>query len=123
MKISMQKLGKICAERKTSLSALLAQAQVSRNALYSLARKNSVLPRSISDIAAHLNVRPSDFLEDEDVLVAKARLLLRKINRIAEKHPGIDRDNIRHMFLLLEEKPEERLRRALLRAQKPDIRR
>lgn len=122
MKISMQKLGRICLERKTSLSEVLVQSQVSRNALYSLARKDSVLPRSIDAIAAHLNVRVSDFLEEEDVLVAKSRLLLRMVNRIAEKHPGIDRDNIRHMFLLLEEKPVERLRRALVRAQKPDIR-
>jgi len=122
MKISMRKLGRICSQRKTSLSELLARAQVSRNAFYSLARKDSILPRSVNAIAAHLAVRPSDFMEDEDVLVAKSRILLERVNRIAEKHPGIDRDNIRHMFLLLEEKPVERLRRALVRAQKPDIR-
>ena len=122
MKISIQKLGRLCSERRISLSELLGRAQVSRNAFYSLARKESVLPRSISAVAAHLGVRPAAFLEDEDVLAARYRLLLRRVNRIAEKHPGIDRDNIRHMFLLLEEKPVERLRRALVRAQKSDIR-
>jgi hypothetical protein len=123
MRISLQKLGGLCDERNTSLSELLVQAQVSRNAFYSLARKDSVLPNSIRAIAARLNVKPSDFMEDEDLLVARSNLLMRRVNKIAEKHPGIDKDNIRHMFLLLEEKPVERLRRALIRAQKPDIRR
>lgn len=122
MKVSLQKLGRLCSERQMSLSELLVRAQVSRNAFYSLARKESVLPNSIRALAARLNVKPSAFMDEEDTRVAQSRFLLRRVNRITEKHPGIDRDNVRHMLLLLEEKPAERLRRALIRAQKPDLR-
>ena len=121
MKISMEQLGKLCAKRDVSLSRLLAESGVSRNAFYSLARKDSVLPNSIRAIAAQLGAKPSDFLDDEDVRVAKAAILLRKVDKIAGKYPDADRDNIRHTLLLLEKEPIERLRRALIRGQKSDI--
>jgi len=101
------------------MSLLLNKAGVSRNAFYSLARKDSILPGSVMAVAACLGVKPSDFMEEEDKRVAKARLLMRRVNKITAKHPGIDRDNVRHMLLLLEEKPIERLRRAIIRAKKP----
>ncbi len=123
MKISLQKLGRLCAERKGSLASILDQARVSRNAFYSMARKDSVLPCSIRSIANCLKVKPSDFLEEEDPLAAKAHLLLKRVDRIALKCPDVERDTIRHMFILFDEKPVERLRRALIRAQKPDVRR
>lgn len=118
----MKKLARLCSRKGTSLSELLVRARVSRNAFYSLARKDTVLPRSISAIAAQLNIRPAEFLEEEDALASKSRFMLREVDKVADKNPGVDRDNIRHMLLLLEEKPVERLRRALVRAQKPDIR-
>lgn len=103
------------------MARLLTESGVSRNAFYSLARKDSVLPNSIRAIAARLGVRTSDFLQDEDVRIAKASLLLRKVDKITGKYPDVDRENAKHTLLLLEEEPVERLRRALIRGQKPDI--
>jgi len=119
----MKKLGDLCSARGISLARVLGDAGVSRNAFYTLARKDSVLPRSVRAVAGRLGVKPSDFMDEEDSRVSKIRVLIGRVDRVAGKHPAIDRDNARHMFLLLEEEPVERLRRALLRAQKPDIRR
>lgn len=122
MKLSMSCLGTLCSDRGISLARLLADAGVSRNAFYSLARKTSVLPNSIRAIAAQIGVNPSAFLEDGDIRTAKAQVLLKQVDRLMVKFPDLDRDNARHMLILLEEAPEKRLRRALQRAQKPDIR-
>ena len=73
-------------------------------------------------IAAALGVKPSVFLaEGED---AKRRMLrlLREAERIRRQDPSLDRENIRHVLLLLDEKPINRLRRSLIRAQKSDVR-
>mgnify|MGYP001564467091 CR=1 FL=1 len=121
VKISMTSLGRICAARGISMSALLEKAGVSRNAFYSLARKENILPNSIRAVAAHLGVKASEIIEEEDARVAGARVMAGKIDRIVAKHPDVDRDNVRHMLLLLQEQPIERLRRALIRAQKSDI--
>ena len=107
--------------RGISVSALLEKAGVSRNAFYSLARKENILPNSIRAVASHLGVKTSEILEEEDAKLAGARVMARKIDKVMARHPDIDRDNVRHMLLLLQEPPIERLRRALIRAQKPDI--
>jgi hypothetical protein len=122
VRVSRRKLNRLCARGNTNLSRVLDKAGVSRNAFYSLARKDCVLPSSIRAIAACLNTRPSDFLEDEDERLAKAHLLLRTMNRIALRCPGVEADAIRHVLVLLDEEPVERLRRALLRAQTTHIR-
>jgi hypothetical protein len=122
MKMSLRKLERLCAREKTNLTRLLGKAQVSRNAFYSLARKDCVLPASIRAIASCLNVKPSAFLEDENEQVAKAHVLWRRVNRISSRCPDVDRDAIRHVLVLLDEEPVQRLRRALWRAQEPDIR-
>lgn len=119
----MKKLGGLCSGREISLARVLGDAGVSRNAFYTLARKASVFPRSVRAVAARLGVKPSEFMDEEDPQIAKMRVLLGRVDRIAREYPEIDRDNVRHMLLLMEEEPVERLRRALLRAQKPDIRR
>jgi hypothetical protein len=83
--------------------------------------KESVLPRSIDALAAALGVRPSALLEESDRKARRALRLLEKADRIAGSDPSMDRDNIRHTLLLLEEKPIDRLQRSLLRARKPDL--
>ncbi len=118
MKIAENRLRKLCAKKGFTIRALLEQSGVSKNAFYTLARKNSILPRSITAIADILNVSPSEFLEDSLPATQRAQQLLAKIDRIAKCHKTVDRDNIRHTLQLLNEKPINRLRRALRRAQK-----
>ncbi len=98
-------------------------AGVSRNAFYTLARKDSILPHSLSALAASLGARASDLLEETVEPLKKYQYLMEETQRIVEKHPSVDRDNIRHTLVLLEEKPIERLRRAILRGQKFNFRR
>jgi hypothetical protein len=123
MHVSTEKVGRLCGARGLSLQRVLRQAGVSRNAYYSLARKATVLPRSLVSLAACLGVRPSRILAEEADPVLKARRMMARVNRVLRRHPNVDPDNVRHTLILLEEEPLARLRRALLRATKPDIRR
>lgn len=101
---------------------MLHNAGVSRNAYYSLARKNSVLPKSLIAIADQLDVQPSVFLEEESRVQQRAQRLLVTLDRIMKHNKKADPDNVRHTLLLLQEKPINRLRRALLRGQKFNLR-
>ena len=123
MKLSSNRLKELCAKRGLALGGLLQAAGVSRTAYYSLARKDSILPKSIEAIAQRLDVSPSDFLDDHRRTGAEARALLTRVNGIVAAHPSAGADNIRHTLLLLKKKPVERLRRALLRAQATHIHR
>jgi len=111
----------MCAVRGISVSTLLTRAGVSRNAFYSLARKDSVLPDSVTRIARELGESPLRFIEDEPALEKEARRLIDETNRISALHRGVDRDNVRHTLLLLREEPVSRLRRALRRGRRPHI--
>jgi hypothetical protein len=121
MKLAMDRVRTLCAKRGTNLSALLRDANVSRNAFYTLSRKPSVLPRTVRALAAGLGVQPSAFLIDDPPPLEKAHLLIKQIDAVECRFKIHDRDNVRHTLLLLREKPIDRLRRALTRAQKPDI--
>ncbi len=121
MQIRGDKLKELCAQKGLTLTRLLEQAGVSKNAYYSLARKHSVLPRSVLAIADRLGVNPSVFLEDRPAEEQRWRSLLDEVDRISARNPHSDRDNIRHTLLLLQEPPIERLRRALTRGQKLDL--
>ena len=121
MRLSGKNIRELCGARKISLNALLRHAGVSKTAYYHLIAKESVLPRSVDALAAALEVRPSSLLEDTDNRSRRAILLLETADRIVARDPSMDRDNVRHTLLLLEEKPIDRLRRSLLRARKPDI--
>ena len=122
MKIDTDRIKALCKPRNLTIARLLRKAGVSHNAYYSLTRKSSVLPKSIAMLSRALNVRQSALLTDEDAEIRKARRLLKKVDEIVAENPGIDRDTVRHTLLLLQEKPIERLRRALVRGQAFDIR-
>ena len=111
----------MCAARGVSLTAILREAKVSRNAYYTLSRKPSILPRSIRALASGLGVKPAALIEERESPSDEARLLIQKIDGIERRHKIHERDNVRHTLLLLREKPIDRLRRALTRGQKPDI--
>jgi len=123
MKIDLEKLKSLSTEHGCTISALLDSAGVSRNAFYSLTRRESVLPGSIRAIADYLKIPPSTFLIDEGSLVQKGIALQKRVEEIALRHREADRDTIRHTLILLQEEPVERLRRALRRAGNIDIQR
>lgn len=122
MKLSLDKVGSICRENGTSVGSMLRDAGVSRNAFYSLARKKSVVPRSLARIANHLGVSISDLLEESPTSTELMNSLIAETERIAERHSYVDRDNVRHTLISLEDKPIDRLRRALRRGRSFDFR-
>jgi AcrR family transcriptional regulator len=121
MRLSGENTKNLAGARSLSLNTLLKRAGVSKTAYYHLIDKESVLPRSIGALAAALGVRPLALLEDADWRSRRAIRLLEATDRIAGNDPSMDRDNIRHTLLLLEERPIDRLQRSLLRARKPDL--
>lgn len=122
VKVSSNKIETLCRREGTSLATVLREAGVSRNAFYTLARRDSVVPHSLIRIAERLDVRVSALLDDAPTPVERMRRLIAESNRIAKRHRGVDRENVRHTLLLLQEKPIERLRRALQRGRSVDLR-
>lgn len=121
MRISHQRIISLCREQGASISSALERAGVSRNAYYALARKHSVLPASIDALADTLGVPSSRLLEETPSSVERAHQRVAEVDRIAQQHRGIDRDNVRHTLILLDERPISRLRRALRRGRRIHI--
>ncbi len=120
MRIDVRALKRMCRQRGTTLAELLRDAGVSRNAFYTLARKPTVLAQSIIAVADQLQVSPSRFLRDDGTVRQRTLRLLDEVERISDQHPIAERDNVRHTLLLLEERPVDRLRRALRRGRSID---
>jgi transcriptional regulator with XRE-family HTH domain len=121
VKLDPKRIRQRCTERGISLQALLHEAGVSRTAYYSLARKDSVLPRSIRALAGTLGVRPSALLEEGQPEAWRAEAMLRKARRIVKRNPDAAFEDVWHTLVLLEEDPVERLRRSLLRGRPLDL--
>jgi transcriptional regulator with XRE-family HTH domain len=111
----MNRIESLCRDRNVRIGELLEDAGVSRNAFYSLARKRSVVPGSLIRIADHLGVPVSSLLDESLTPIARMEKLIAETERIRTKCSDCDSDNIRHTLLLLDEKPVDRLRRALRR--------
>jgi AcrR family transcriptional regulator len=122
VKLSMKKVERQCRKHGTSLARVLREAGVSRNAFYALARKESVVPQSLVRVAEYLEVSVATLLDDVPSPAQRMERLVAESNRIAGKYEGVDADNVRHTLLLLDEKPLERLRRALRRGRSVNIR-
>jgi len=122
MKVSLHKVELECRRRDLNVGDLLREAGVSRNAFYSLVRKDYVVPLSLVRIAERLDIAVSDILEETETPVARMKALAAESERISKRHPGADPDNIRHTLILLSERPIERLRRALRRGGVVEIR-
>jgi hypothetical protein len=122
VKISMHKVEYECGRNGLNTEEMLREAGVSRNAFYSLARKDYVVPASLVRVAERLGIPVSALLEETDTPVERLKSLVAESERISKRHPGSDRDNIRHTLLLLNERPVERLRRALRRGRFVDLR-
>ena len=115
MKLSLNKVEALCGKRNVTTGQMLNRANVSRNAFYSLARKKSVVPRSVVRLADYLGVTVSDLLEETPTPKERFRNIVLETERILKKHKDADYDNVRHTLLLLDEKPIDRLRRAIRR--------
>jgi hypothetical protein len=101
---------------------MLREAGVSRNAYYTLARKDTVVPQSLMRISERLGVSVSTLLDDLPFPSERMKRLMAEALRISKRHRGVDPDNVRHTLLLLEERPIERLRRALRRGRPFNLR-
>ena len=122
MKLSLAKIESLCQQQGLSVARMLREAGVSPNAFYALGRKESALPRSLNRISERLEVPASAFLDEVPTASQRMMLLAAESNRIAKRHRSVDRDNVRHTLLLLDEKPIERLRRALRRGRSINLR-
>lgn len=122
MRLSLDKIESLCHKRGTSLAEMLREAGVSRNAFYTLARKETVVPQSVVRVSEFLDVPVADLLDDVPTRRQRVQKLRATVGRISRKHPDTDPDNVRHTLLLLDDRPIERLRRALRRGRSVNIR-
>ena len=114
MKLSAVRISALVKARKTTLSAVLREAGVSRTAYYSLARRSQLLPRSIRSLGATLGVTPAELLEPTPALDAAERKVARA-RSVCAGSPDADFRNVWHTLSLLELDPRERLERSLRR--------
>jgi transcriptional regulator with XRE-family HTH domain len=121
MRLDAARVRALCVRKGLTLQDLLREAGVSRTAYYSQVRKESVLPVSIRALAGTLGIAPSSILEEAPAEEWHTRALIRCARRILARNPGASFDNVWHTLVLLEEKPEDRLRRSLLRGRAGDL--
>jgi len=121
MYLSQNKIKILYRTKGLSLKKLLSLANVSKTAYYNLLYKDTLLPNSIHRIAKILGVQPSTLLEESNSEEEKMKRILDLTDKIAVSLPELDRENVRHTLILLQEGPIERLRRSLTRGQKFNI--
>jgi hypothetical protein len=99
-----------------SLGEALRRAGVSRTAFYSLARRPTALPGTVTSLARALGVPPSHLLrEDAGGGRDRAAALVREARRIRARSRLSAFENLWHTLNLLELTPAERLARSLVR--------
>ena len=123
MRLDGTKVGRLAAERGWSVSELLDRAGVSRTAYYSLARKESALPKSVVALAAALDVPTSALLDEREAEERRVRRKVALAQRIASRHPDCSFENVWHTLVLLEASPLERLNAALRRGRAGTVQR
>jgi hypothetical protein len=124
VRLSRESVRRVARERGFSLTGALRRAGVSRNAFYHLARRGSVLPRSVGALAATLGVATAELLDDTPAVPeARTAALLSEARAIHAHTPGSSFENIWHTLWLLETAPVERLRRSLIRGRAPALHR
>ncbi|OHD68905.1 MAG: hypothetical protein A2W19_11105 [Spirochaetes bacterium RBG_16_49_21] len=118
MRINSSVLRKLYKDKGLLLKDLLEKSGVSKAAYYNVLYKSRLLPGSIYDLAQVLDAKPSIFLEEENPEEKKIMKVLQTTEEIMDECPGLDRDNVRHTLILLNETPIERLRRGLTRGRR-----
>lgn len=106
----------VARQQGLSLAEALRRARVSRTAFYSLARRPTALPGTVTSLARALGVPPSRLLREEPSLVQdRAKALVREARRIRSRSQRSEFPNLWHTLNLLELTPAERLARSLVR--------
>lgn len=121
MRLAAERIQRLCAERGLTLQGFLEAAGVSRTAYYSLARRTSILPRSLHAMARMLDVAPSALLDEDPPAAARAAERIEEAQSVLAANPRATFENVWHTLALLDEPPIERLRRSLLRARTADL--
>jgi hypothetical protein len=75
MRVSLKKVEYECRRKELKVGELLRESGVSRNAFYSLARKEYVVPLSLIRVADRLDVSVSDLLEETDTPAARMKAI------------------------------------------------
>src|SRR5688572_18449582 len=123
MKLDRRLVMMAARQQGLSLAEALRRARVSRTAFYSLARRPSALPRTVTSLARALGVPPSRLLSEEPGLAeARAQALVREARRIRSRRPSSEFSNLWHTLNLLEMTPAERLARSLARGRTRPVR-
>lgn len=116
MRLSVPKVRELARSRGVSLAEALRRSGVSRTAFYALARRRSLLPKTIRALSEALGVEPDDLLDaapEPPEVVAERRL--RAAREILRRHPDASFENVWHTLTLLDLPPAERLNRSLTR--------
>jgi len=114
MRLDHEETMRIAREQGRTLTEVLERAGVSRTAYYSLRRRDSLLPRTIRELARELRIEPERLLRKAPTELTYERRLDRA-REICERFPEADFDNVWHTLTLLDLPPVERLRRSLRR--------
>ena len=123
MRLSSARVRRLSLDRGESLSAVLRRAGVSRTAFYSLARRGTVLPKTVLALAKTLGVSPSAILESPAPESASdPTMRLREAQSIVQR-TGASFENVWHTLCLLDLDPLERLNRSLIRGRATAIHR
>lgn len=116
MRLDADAVSALARQQGLSLSEALRRAGVSRTAYYSLARRPTALPGTITALARTLGVRPSRLMNEEGGNPSdRAMALVREARRIRARNRGSVFENLWHTLNLLEMNPAERLRGSLMR--------
>lgn len=112
----------LARQQGLSLGEALRRAGVSRTAFYSLARRPTALPGTITSLASALGVAPTRLLQ-EDEGSSRSQALVREARRIHARNRGVEFENVWHTLNLLELAPAERLVRSLVRGRTKPVHR
>ena len=124
MKLDDSRIRRLASRSGKSLSCVLRDSGVSRTAYYSLAGRETVLPKSIHALAHALGVRPADLvLDDRTKEEERVLVRLREARKICARHPRASFDNVWHTLSLLDCSPEERLNGSLIRGRAATVQR
>ena len=114
MRFEAEAVRRLAHQRGLTLGEALRRARVSRTAFYSLARRTTAVPRTVTALAHTLGVSASPLLREAPA-PARAEVLAREARRIRARCPRADFENLWHTLNLLELAPAERLARSLVR--------
>jgi transcriptional regulator with XRE-family HTH domain len=116
MRIAHRRIRRLASELGLPLTEVLRRAGISRTAYYSLARRPTVLPKTIHALAEALDVPIAEILEEPaPPLSVKALRRLESARAICAADASASFENVWHSLCLMDLAPIDRLNRSLLR--------